>query len=218
MPFVGSLFAFTPLADAPVVASKNTPAFGSFGTSHSVTMPAGISAGDLLLVMFNAQASSVISASAGWTEITSVEAPGTTIETVLYGKIAGGGDTLTVSTNLDRWTSNVAFRITGCDSLSKITTGYAELNTATLVDCPSLSVGSANYLVVGLMSWLGLQSVSAYPAELANTATTGAGADTNRTCNASGYYTDNGAATVNPSSFTMSANSSGTAWTIAIKA
>lgn len=98
---------------SPVVAATNTTA-GTNGTSTVINMPAGIVAGDLLLVWDTNDATGTPRSQSGgsdWTRI-STGANGTAISMAIFAKIAAGGDTLTLAGAAQDFAS-VSARITG---------------------------------------------------------------------------------------------------------
>lgn len=105
----------------PVIASSNTTADTS-STSVTVSMPSGISAGDLLIVFCAQDAIGVITQSGGidWTKIEQ-NANSTIVSQAIFAKIADGGDSLTLTSTDSQDFSCVAVRITG-HSVSNVLT------------------------------------------------------------------------------------------------
>src|SRR4030065_2965123 len=56
---------------APAVASVTETAFGSDTTTHNITMPATVNAGDLLIVLFANDGRATVTPPAGWREMAS---------------------------------------------------------------------------------------------------------------------------------------------------
>ena len=96
----------------PQVAATNTSTRSTSGTSHAVSLPAGINVGDLLLVFFATDGDISFSDLDGFTELFSTDNGKTSSLSVLY-KIAGGGDTLTLTTNEGEQSAHISWRITG---------------------------------------------------------------------------------------------------------
>ena len=96
----------------PQVAAYNTSVRATSGTSHTVSLPAGISPGDLLLVFFSTDGDNTISNWGGFTQIFSAN-NGTSAHLSVAYKIALGSDTLTVTTTSSETSAHVSYRITG---------------------------------------------------------------------------------------------------------
>lgn len=94
---------------SPVVAATNEGALTTAGTSHAITMPSGISAGDLLFVFFGTAAITDVT---NWQTFT--ELFGSASSSVFGGyKVAAGGDTLTLTTAASTKSAHLTYRITG---------------------------------------------------------------------------------------------------------
>ena len=94
----------------PQVATSTTST--ASGTSHSVSLPAGIQADDLLMVFFATDGDISFSDLDDFTQLFSVN-EGTACSLSVFYKIAVGEDTLTLVTNEDEDSSHVSVRITG---------------------------------------------------------------------------------------------------------
>ena len=182
---------------APVVESR-TAALGGFTNSHSITLPSGMSAGDLLLVVFTCQGTTSAYA-AGWSLIYSHTGPGTTLHTAVFAKVAAGGDTLTVSTWNEAWSASASLRISGCNDVAKI-----EITGAESDNPPSLSPahGVANYLAVAALGWYGVGDATAFQSGYTGTQSTGNPGGSNRTGAATAEKTLAMAASEDPGAFT----------------
>jgi len=93
--FSFSLVTAVPALAAPVVASVTETAFGSDTTNHYVNMPATVSAGDLLIVLFINDGSATVTTPDGWTQLASI-ANGAAVRLSVYYKIAAGTEGGTV--------------------------------------------------------------------------------------------------------------------------
>ena len=156
--FLRYIAAGSPLS-APIVKSRGrTLANTSTAAPHNVTMPSGITAGDLLLVWFTRNFGLPTSTPSGWTQLAVV---GSSSRSVLYGKIAAGGDTCAVPHDGSYWCQSSSWRISGCDSLSKVFTSTG-VETA---DPDAISgLASADYLTLALFSSTGASTFTGYPA------------------------------------------------------
>lgn len=113
----------------PQVAATNT-SISENGASHIVSLPAGISVGDLLLVFFATDGDISFSDLDGFTELFSMDNGTANSLSVLY-KIAVGSDTLTLVTNESEGSAHVSFRITGhsTSQMPEVSTGVVGVNT-----------------------------------------------------------------------------------------
>ncbi len=74
---------------SPQVTSVTPAQFGPQTTAHAVVLPAGIAAGDLLLIFFTNDGAATVTAPAGWTQLWSTPTTGATpIRFSGYGKVA----------------------------------------------------------------------------------------------------------------------------------
>lgn len=89
----------------PTVAATNTSQTAAGATSHPISMPAGITAGDLLLAIIFADAALSTTPPSGWSKISSIDG--------LYYKVAAGSDTCTATTTEGSPSVHVSYRITG---------------------------------------------------------------------------------------------------------
>lgn len=88
-------------------------------TSHAITLPGGIQAGELLLVVFTTDEAPTVTVDTGvsgsdWTLLIST-AQSTNVRGVILHKIADGGgtDVLTLTTSTSQQSSHISMRITG---------------------------------------------------------------------------------------------------------
>lgn len=80
-------------------------------TSHAITMPTGITAGDLLVIVFSVDGNPTCSISTGgWTKIGQAS-NGSIVTGAIFAKIAAGSDTATVTTSVAEQSSHVTYRI-----------------------------------------------------------------------------------------------------------
>lgn len=98
----------------PQVVDTNTSIVTPSGTSHTVDLPANISAGDLLLVFFSTDGDNTISDWDGFTELFNLSNGTFASLSVGYKKATGGeGGTITITTTSSEHSAHVSYRITG---------------------------------------------------------------------------------------------------------
>jgi hypothetical protein len=100
----------------PSIDNTNTSTSAA-GTSHTVSLPANISSGDLLLVFFATDGDNTVTDWDGFTELVS-ESNGTAAFFAIAYKYATGseGASITVTTSVSEPGSHASYRITGHDS------------------------------------------------------------------------------------------------------
>lgn len=101
----------------PVLETSASSTINSAGTSHSVTMPSGITAGDIIIVFasFNVATGNVSDPGGGWNYEENTYGSNTA---VMLWKVATGSDTLTITTTSSATSAHVAFRISGGTTVS----------------------------------------------------------------------------------------------------
>jgi hypothetical protein len=160
-----SSFPALPVAgvSSPVVVTRaNTTKV--FGTSLGVTLPSGLTAGDLILVI-GAEQGNQTSTASGYSVIYQSAGPGSNMTVSILGRIATGADTCTIN-GTTGWRTATAFRITGCSSLAKVYATSTNNHASTLVvDPPNLNpgVGPKNWLAIAGVIHYGLMTPSVYP-------------------------------------------------------
>ena len=96
----------------PQVEATNTSSDG--GTSHTVSLPASIQAGETLLVFFTSDSAESVGWPAGWNEILEVVSGGLVTLAVAWRKATGGeGATITVTTGTSETSVHASYRISG---------------------------------------------------------------------------------------------------------
>lgn len=120
-PWVANVVAIAPVGAAPppppgagfpqvlAVNGGNNPV-QSF--NHTVNLPAGIDAGDLLLVFFAADRDPTITFPGGWTQL--FQAGGVPVTFGCWYRVASGGEgaTITVATDASKMSAHTSYRIT----------------------------------------------------------------------------------------------------------
>ena len=96
----------------PIVEARASGRDSENVTSHPITLPSGIVAGDLLLVVFSVDASEEpTTTSEGWVRL-AYQAYSTSVTGAIFYKVATGSDTLSITTTTEE-ASHIAFRISG---------------------------------------------------------------------------------------------------------
>ena len=108
------------------------------GTSHVLTMPAGIAAGDLLIAFFSSSGPSTQTYSGSWAELYDM-ATGATLAGVGVWLTAAGGDTLTVTSSISVDAMHVIYRISGQHASSAPEAGTSATGNSANPDPPTLS-------------------------------------------------------------------------------
>jgi hypothetical protein len=168
------------------IESSATYSDGTGATSHAVTLPTGISAGDLLLICFVRHDQGAITTPSGWTLLASADIDEKD-STAIFGKIASGseGSTQIITIDGPKRASAITLLINGHRnglSTSEIAVSSANQQTNTLApDPPSLtpSWGSTEnlWLAIGFCE-NGSFTFGSYPSGFAlgvNTVQTGVG-------------------------------------------
>lgn len=97
----------------PTVQARSSGATTAVDTtSHAITMPSGITTGDLLVITFSVDNDPTCTASSGWIKL-GQESNGVVVTGAIFYKIAVGGDTCTITTSSGQQSSHVVHRISG---------------------------------------------------------------------------------------------------------
>jgi hypothetical protein len=99
----------------PKVEGRSTGIQGSDSSTHPITMPSGIVAGELLIIVFSVDGNPTCTADGGFTKLGQTSYS-TTVTGAIFYKIAVGGDTCTVNTSTSQQSSHVVLRISGADT------------------------------------------------------------------------------------------------------
>lgn len=135
-----------------VESSQTTIQSSGATTSHPITMPSGIAAGDLLLVCFTTgEITTTHTPSAGWVLLNS-QVTGSHRGSI-YAKVATGSDTLTITTSSGSESAAIAYRISEVYPSSSVANIVSILgNTTTTLPVLEPSIGIRNYLWVSFFS------------------------------------------------------------------
>ena len=160
----------------PAVQDTNTSGESSDVTSHTVNLPANISAGDLLIVFFSCDGSSTVTWPNGWASIFHQ----TYSSTLDIGyKISDGteGPTITVTTGASEQSAHISYRITGNHrSLApEASTGATGNTTSPDPDSLTPTGGAKDYLWIAVEGNDNTTSASAYPSNYTNGQTNAVG-------------------------------------------
>ncbi len=150
----------------PTVESTSSDNSGGNQTSTSITMPSGVTTGDLLIVFFtkDGSASPTGITGTGWTTINSSD-PGF-VNMRIYWKVADGSDTLTVN-HANEATAYVVYRISGHDADNtdvadrELNIGYSPNPDPPLLN--PVDWDTEDTLWISVFNWNGDRSVSSWP-------------------------------------------------------
>jgi hypothetical protein len=132
---------------APRVADVTTTAFSTQTTTHAVSMPTNVEAGDLLLAIFSNVNSDTVTTPAGWTQLHST-ANGSSLRLSCYAKKADGtegGTTVGFTTSGSQRAAGQVYRIkkgqwygdSASSFAQSIVTGTAATGTSTAPNPPA---------------------------------------------------------------------------------
>lgn len=213
----------------PQVQTTNSGNSGANATSHTVTLPTGLTSGDLIIVAFAhddagaAVTASVTSPASGWSTLVNnrvANDAGTTARVSVFYRWADGseGASITVTTTGSEGSAYATYRISGADTGTNPEATTNAPSSSNSPDPPNLapSWGSDDNLFIVAYGWDGNQSHSSYPANY------GSNQLTNRWANNNGagiaMATRNlAAASDNPGTAGISGSEQWAAITIAVK-
>ncbi|KKL70683.1 hypothetical protein LCGC14_2102440 [marine sediment metagenome] len=154
----------------PQVEATNTSSQDSNVLNHTVSLPAGIQAGETLLVFFaNNADSGGVGWPGGWNEIFETVEPGNQVTlAVAWRKATGGeGGTITVTTGNGRQSAHASYRISGAIdpavTAPEVSTGATGVGTNPNPDSLTAGGGSDEYLWIAVEGNDTNLTVSAYP-------------------------------------------------------
>jgi hypothetical protein len=150
----------------PVVQSTITSEEVTEVTSHDVSLPAGVSSGDLVVVYVAVKNNRTVTYPAGWTEILDTNGTGVSIS-VAYRRCDGTeGATIIVTSSILDASSHGAYRITGHHATTNPEVGTTTAGTDQSPDPPSLtpSWGAEDTLWIAFHGAGGDHTTSAFPA------------------------------------------------------
>jgi hypothetical protein len=200
----------------PAVETVNGGNNAVDNTTHTVNLPAGITLGDMVVVLFAADSIPSITFPSDWTQLFDVVST-TASRTACYYRIADGteGSTIIVTTNTTEMTAHTSYRISGAfGEIEAATIAYTSSNKP---NPPNLapSWGNHNTLWIAATGAApGNRNVNVYPAGYAN-------GRQDKAHDADGAFVasaedDIAAASEDPASFRLNNSASGLAITIGI--
>lgn len=208
----------------PAVQSRTTGASSAVATTHTVTLPATINAGDFLLVAFtcgNASAPTVTwdNTTAGtWTSIgTAVQGAGN-VRGSYYSKVADGTEgsaALSIGLSASAQASWIIWRITGCEGTVEIASAGGTTATVTF---PALAPtwGAEDTLWLAVAHMANSPTVSTYSTSYTDpTRSAGSGASRNTTESCERLLNTS---SETPSAWTLSGGTQHVQFTVAIRA
>jgi hypothetical protein len=211
-----------PTLAAPAVASVTETAFGSDATNHTVTMPATVNAGDLLIVLFTNDGSATVTTPAGWTALAST-ASGDQVRLSVYYKIAAGtegGTTVNFVTSATEEAAAQVYRITDWHGTTPPEISTAATNTTAAPDPSSLNPAGwdvANTLWLAVAGQDQGGGTLSYPASYTGGITTRSSTTGSKRCQTMSARRVLAAASANPGAFTIGTSDEWVAFTIAVR-
>ena len=203
----------------PTIAATNTSVEADNTTSHTVSLPSGISAGHLLLVFFACDASPIIDwTGTGFTPILNTDYSQISLS-VGYKIAVGGETTISISTSTGQESSHASYRITGHGaSTHPPSCGTCQKANVSNPNPPEYNPGWGAYDIL----WIALEGndddddVVAYPTnyyegQLSVPSSTGSG-----TCHVGVAGRFRNIASENPPSFTLSGSEQAIACCVAV--
>lgn len=206
----------------PVISSVTETTFATDTTSHAVSLPATINAGDGLLILFTNDGSATVTDPFGWKRLYS-SANGTALRGSAFARVARGnegGTTVDIVTSAAESGAAQVYRITNWNgSLAGFHAGAsAQITTGTTADPESVSAywGSAKNIWLATLHTSTSQTVSSGPTNYTDLLQTSSGASTTGSQCISARRS-NEVATEDPGVFTLSGSGSSKVYnTIAI--
>jgi len=200
----------------PVVAARaqaRTTAVDT--TTHAITLPSGIAAGNLLVVVFSVDGSPTVTVNTGvsgnnWNKLG--QASNTTVVTgAVFWKIAEGSDALTLTTSAAEQSSHITFRLTNAADLTGTSANGSSTNSNPPSHTPA--AGSDDYYWIATRSGDSTVVATAAPANFSNLQTlAGVGTSSASTNTAERLFTGT---SLDPGTFT-SATEQWVSWTLAV--
>ena len=151
----------------PQVEATNTSLEDPATNTHTVSLPAGIQAGETLLVFFAVDLNMAVGWPGGWNEILELQDGNITLA-IAWRKATGGeGGTITVTTSGSRESTHASYRISGATDPTvtppEVSTGVAGTSNVPNPDSLTASGGSKQYLWIAVAMCDGFQNFTGYP-------------------------------------------------------
>lgn len=206
---------------AITVESTSTSEETSNTTTHTVTMPSGVTSGDLLIALIAVDAASDETITmTGWTSLFSTLA--TDSETAVFYRVSDGteGASETFTTSGSEQSTHAVYRISGYSGTPEAGTPNTGTSTTPNPSAVTPAGGSNDYLYIAVMgsdgSGSGAPTVSGYPTGYTGSQTTLSGTGLGSTVVAMATKQTTASTTDNPDAFTQSGGTDWVAATIAI--
>lgn len=168
----------------PVVQNRATGRSSTTDlASHPITIPTGLVAGDMLVVVFSSDGNPVITvgSGAGWTKLGQLGDATGAVTSAIFWKIASGSDVLTLATSTTEQSSHVTFRIRPALEIAGTSSRGSSTNSDPPANVPA--AGLQDYLFIATRSGDSTVVATAPPSSFANMQTIAAaganGASTN---------------------------------------
>jgi hypothetical protein len=151
----------------PQVVASNTSSTSTDQTSHTVNLPTGIGAGDLLVVIFVTDGTPTVTfpgtPGVDWIEITNSggNTPNTAAEIRIYYRVATGAEasTISVTTSNAQETAHVSLRIEGHNSSTNAPEAASATGTDAAPNPPTDTPGG------GVLDYLWIEAFGANTAQ-----------------------------------------------------
>lgn len=152
--YVQIRYSITTSDGFPAVKSRARARYAA-STSHAITMPGSISAGNLLILIYGTTDNPTITTPSGWTALASTQDTLPDVKSAVFYKVAAGGDTATIALTTSEPGASYVYCI---DDWSGTPEATAANSTAAAVNSPSHtpSTGAADYLWIsaGIVDWI----------------------------------------------------------------
>jgi len=201
----------------PVVEATNTS--DDIGTSHTVALPSGIEAGDLLIVLFasdGAEAVGFPNEGVDWIQL--LNKSHTTVATLAMAyRIADGGEgaSIEVTTPSSEISAHISLRISGYSGTPECSAGIIGYSTLPDPDTLTPSWGSDDVLWVAFCGQDGNSNVSTFPSGYSGGISKGDLGSSG--CSIGAAFKEATASSENPPVFSMTVNDQWIAATLGIK-
>lgn len=200
----------------PQVAAVNGGNDTTNQTNHTVNLPSGIEAGNLLLVFFASDGGPTITFPEGWTQLFQTGA-NTACKFGAWYRIADGteGSTITVTTSNNQMTAHTSYRITGYSGTPEVATATTGIDYSPNPPSLTPSWGALDTLWFACCGYNSNLTVTVYPTNYTN----GRYDRANNTegCGTGSARRELNAASENPGMFTLSGSTQWVANTVAVK-
>ena len=201
----------------PQVAATNNGAEGIATVTHPISMPAGIIAGDLLIIYFVTGRSRIVTDWDGFSEIRAMS--NVSVSLYVGYKIAVGSDTCTLKTNFAEQSAHITHRITGWNSkqIPEVSTGVYSSNVNPDPDSLTPVGGAKDYLWIAVSgSDDGRDLVTGYPADYDDNQEAHQSAESEPGVNIGVATRELNASSEDPGAFTIESNEQWNALTVAV--